>query len=307
MDTAQALPAGALGLRAFAKLNLHLEVLRRRPDGYHDVETVLQSVGLFDTLHLVPRPSGLKLLCDAPGVPADATNLCMRAAQALLAARGLGEPPRGVRIDLYKTIPVAAGFGGGSADAAAALVGLNRFWGLGLSEAELVHLAAGLGSDVPFCVRGGTALCRGRGDRLTPLPQLPTTCFLLVFPGIPIRSEWSYSSLSMGLTRRPHALSIDQLKSILARYPEAARGFYNRLEDAVCPANPLIAEICSRLLQSGARVAMMSGSGSGIFAAFRSRVAAEKARRDLHRTDWRMPIVESVPRGVEIFAAAAAD
>ena len=301
MDTPEALPPRALGVRARAKINLHLEVLRRRPDGFHEVETVLQSVGLHDTLHLVPRPQGVSLLCDAPEVPSGDANLCMRAAHALLAAENLEAPPRGVRLDLYKSIPVAAGFGGGSADAAAALVGLNRFWNLRLPPERLQEIAASVGTDVPFCVRGGTALAHGRGERLLALPQLPRTTFLLVFPALPISAEWAYSQLNMGLTRRPHALSIDQLKSIVARYPEAARGFYNRLEDAVCPAYPQLAEISSRLLTSGASVAMMSGSGSGLFAAFRTRKGAERARRELGRSDWRMPIVESATTGIEFF------
>ena len=302
MDLPAVLPAGALGARAYAKVNLYLEVLRRRPDGYHSIETVLQSVGLYDTIHFVPRPSGLGLLCDAPGVPTDGTNLCLRAAHALLETGQLSGPPRGVRIDLYKYIPVAAGFGGGSADAAATLVGLNEFWRLGLDREALARLAAGLGSDVPFCLQGGTALARGRGERLVPLPPLRRTVFLLVFTGIPVSTAWAYENLRMGLTRRSHAISMDQLKSILARFPQSAQGFSNRLEDAVCPAQPIIAELTSRLLELGASVALMSGSGSGVFAAFRSRALAEEARQRLDRTDWRMPIVESVQKGVELFA-----
>jgi 4-diphosphocytidyl-2-C-methyl-D-erythritol kinase len=290
-----------VGARAYAKINLHLEVLRRRPDGYHDVETVLQSVALHDTIHFVPRPAGISLLCDAPGVPTDDTNLCLRAAAALLRAAGREGPPRGVRIDLYKRIPVAAGFGGGSADAAAALVGLDAFWGLGLGAERLAGLAAGLGTDVAFCLEGGTKLARGRGDRLVALPALRKTWFLLVFPGIPVSSGWAYEQLHMGLTRRAHALSMDQLRSILARYPEGARGLYNRLEDAVCPAHPAVAEIASRLLRYGATIALMSGSGSGVFGAFASAAAAEAARRRLARDDWRMPVVESVQKGVELF------
>ena len=305
MDTPLALPAGALGLRAFAKVNLYLEVLRRRPDGYHDVETVLQSVGLHDTLHLVPRPEGITLLCDAPDLPRGEDNLCLRAARELAAAAGGTAALAGVRIDLYKEIPVASGCGGGSADAAAVLVGLNQFWGLGLGVEELQRIATRIGADVAFCVQGGTALGRGRGDRLVPLPPLPHTWFLLVFPGIPLRSEWAYSNLRMGLTRRPHALSMDQLKSILARYPDAAQSFRNRLEDAVCPVHPRVAEISSRLLHAGAPVAMMTGSGSGVFAAFRTRAAADRARRALGRSDWRMPIVPSVARGVELFGPTA--
>ena len=301
MDIAEALPPGALGARAFAKINLHLEVLRRRPDGYHDIETVMQTVGLYDTLHFVPRPRGISLLCDSPGVPTDDSNLCLRAAAALLKVAGLGAPPRGVRIDLYKRIPAAAGFGGGSADAAATLVALDDFWGLHLEPEQLAAAAAEVGSDVSFCLRGGTALARGRGDRLTPLPALRHTTFLLVIPGVPVAAAWAYENLRMGLTRRAHTLSMDQLKTILARYPDGAQGLYNRLQDAVCPAHPVVAEISSRLLHTGAVVALMSGSGSGIFAAFRSVRAAESARRKLDRSDWRMPIVASQSKGVELF------
>jgi 4-diphosphocytidyl-2-C-methyl-D-erythritol kinase len=301
MDIPAALPTGALGARANAKINLHLEVLRRRPDGYHDIETVMQSVALHDTIHFVPRPSGIHLLTDAPGVPADETNLCLRAAHALLAAAGRTEPPKGVRIDLYKSIPVSAGYGGGSADAAATLVALDEFWELGLGVERLAEIGAELGSDVAFCVRGGTALARGRGEQIVPLPDLRKTVFLLVFPDIPIRSGWAYEQLRMGLTRRSHTLSMGQLKSILTRYPDAASVFYNRLEDAVCPTQPVIAEITSRLLRSGASTALMSGSGSGVFAAFKTVRAAESARRRLERSDWRTPIVESSSVGVELF------
>jgi 4-diphosphocytidyl-2-C-methyl-D-erythritol kinase len=301
MDIPEALPPGALGARAFAKINLHLEVLRRRPDGYHEIETVMQSVGLYDTLHFVPRPRGLSLLCDTPGIPGDDSNLCMRAAVALLAAAGLETPPRGVRIDLYKRIPAAAGFGGGSADAAATLVGLNDFWGLRLEPEQLEAAAASIGSDVVFCLRGGTALARGRGEKLVMLPNLHPTTFLLVFPGVPVAAAWAYENLRMGLTRRAHTLSMDQLKTILARYPDGAQGLYNRLQDAVCPAHPVVAEITTRLAAAGAVVALMSGSGSGVFAAFRNVRAAESARRRLDRSDWRMPIVASQSKGVELF------
>jgi 4-diphosphocytidyl-2-C-methyl-D-erythritol kinase len=301
MDVPVALPAGALGARAYAKINLHLEVLRRRPDGYHEIETVMQTVGLFDVLHFVPRPTGITLLCDAPGVPTDERNLCMQAARALLHAAELEAPPRGVRIDLYKKIPVSAGFAGGSADAAATLVALDEFWGLELGSERLRALAVALGSDVAYCLEGGTVLARGRGEKLTQLPPVRRTVFLLVFPGVAVASGWAYEQLRMGLTRRSHALSMDQLKSILTRYPEGARGLYNRLEDAVGPVHPVVPEIISSLLRNGATTALMSGSGSGVFGAFKNLRAAENARRRLARTDWRMPIVESHQGGVDLF------
>jgi 4-diphosphocytidyl-2-C-methyl-D-erythritol kinase len=303
MDRPQALPRGALGLRAHAKINLHLEVLRQRPDGWHSIETVFQSVGLHDTLHVVPRPgSGISMLCDEPSLSTDSDNLCLRAAHALLTAAGLEAPPVGVRLDLYKRIPIAAGFAGGSADAAATLVGLNRLWKLSFDDARLVDIAAGLGSDVGFCIRGGTAWGSGRGEHLDRLPDLPETVFLLVFPKIPVSAAWAYAHLNMGLTRRPRTLSMDRLKTILAQYPKAASAFTNRLEDAVAPAYPKVGEITAWLLQLGASVAMMSGSGSGIFGVFPNREAARAARQEMRRSDWPMWVVTSKRRGVEFFS-----
>jgi 4-diphosphocytidyl-2-C-methyl-D-erythritol kinase len=207
-----------------------------------------------------------------------------------------------VRLDLYKRIPIAAGFAGGSADAAATLLALNRLWKLGFDDARLATIGARLGSDVPFCLRGGTAYGSGRGEQLDSLPHLPETTFLLVFPKFPISAEWAYSQLNMGLTRRPRTLSMDRLKTILTQYPKAAQVFHNRLEDAVAPAHPRVAEITFQLLQSGASVAMMSGSGSGIYGVFADRHAAQVARAELGRTDWPSWVVHSQRKGVEFFS-----
>jgi 4-diphosphocytidyl-2-C-methyl-D-erythritol kinase len=301
MDTPLALPTGAIGLRAFAKINLHLEVLRLRPDGWHSIETVFQSVGLFDTLHLVPRPAGISMLCDSKHLSVDEDNLCLRAARALLEEAGLEEPPVGVRIDLYKRIPVAAGFAGGSADAAATLMGLNRLWKLKFDAERLAAVGARLGSDVVFCLRGGTAFGTGRGDHLETLTDLPETIFLLVYPKIAISAEWAYQQLNMGLTRRPRTLSMNRLKTILARYQSAARVFYNRLEDAVVPTHPRVAEVTDQLIECGATYAMMSGSGSGVFGVFPDRATAEAARGEIGRLDWPRRVVTSRTKGVEFF------
>jgi 4-diphosphocytidyl-2-C-methyl-D-erythritol kinase len=242
------------------------------------------------------------MLCDSPELPTDENNLCLRAAHALLTEAKLSEPPVGVRLDLYKRIPIAAGFAGGSADAAATLLALNRLWKLGFDDARLATIGARLGSDVPFCLRGGTAYGSGRGEQLDSLPHLPETTFLLVFPKFPISAEWAYSQLNMGLTRRPRTLSMDRLKTILTQYPKAAQVFHNRLEDAVAPAHPRVAEITFQLLQSGASVAMMSGSGSGIYGVFADRHAAQVARAELGRTDWPSWVVHSQRKGVEFFS-----
>ena len=164
-------------LKAYAKVNLTLEVVGRRDDGYHNVETVLQTVDLADTV-VIGEADGLAVECDEPGLSGE-SNLAWKAAATL--AEWAGIVPQ-ARIRIEKGIPVASGLGGGSADAAATLVGLNRLWGLGLSLAELKKVAARLGSDVPFLLTGGTALGTGRGDEITPLPQLPVLEMLLVVP-----------------------------------------------------------------------------------------------------------------------------
>ncbi|MCY4556001.1 MAG: 4-(cytidine 5'-diphospho)-2-C-methyl-D-erythritol kinase [Chloroflexi bacterium] len=166
-----------LTLKAYAKVNLTLEVLGKRDDGYHNVATILQTVDLADTLE-INHADELAVECDEPGLSGD-RNLAWKAAEAL--AERVGISPR-AHIRIEKKIPAAAGLGGGSADAAATLVGLNRWWGLGRSREELADVAAGLGSDVPFLLTGGTALGSGRGDEISPLPALPAMDMLLVVP-----------------------------------------------------------------------------------------------------------------------------
>ncbi len=171
-------------IMAYAKVNLTLEVIGKREDGYHNVATILQTVDLGDTV-VIDEADGLAVECDEPGLSGE-SNLAWKAAAAL--AERVGIVPR-VHIRIEKGIPVASGLGGGSADAAATLVGLNRLWGLGLSGEELAGVAAGLGSDVPFLLKGGTALGTGRGDEITPLPQLPVSEMLLVVPAESIEAK----------------------------------------------------------------------------------------------------------------------
>ena len=171
-------------IMAYAKVNLTLEVIGKREDGYHNVATILQTVDLGDTV-VIDEADGLAVECDEPDLSGE-SNLAWKAAAAL--AERVGIVPR-VHIRIEKGIPVASGLGGGSADAAATLVGLNRLWGLGLSGEELAGVAAGLGSDVPFLLKGGTALGTGRGDEITPLPQLPVSEMLLVVPAESIEAK----------------------------------------------------------------------------------------------------------------------
>ena len=259
-------------LRCNAKVNLHLRVLGRRSDGYHDIETVFHSISLADTLVIARRKSGFTISCDTSEVPADETNLALVAAKKLL-----GESRGGVHISLEKRIPVSAGLGGGSADAAASLVGVNELYNLGLSDEELAGVAAEVGSDVAFVLAGGCALGEGRGERLRRLKCLPRLPLVIVAPPIAISTRWAYESLRTGLTSgggRGNILTdalrtgaVWSLKTLL----------YNDFDDLVFARYPLVASVKEGLLESGAAGALMSGSGPAVFGIFEKEGDAERS------------------------------
>ncbi|OAT82945.1 4-(cytidine 5'-diphospho)-2-C-methyl-D-erythritol kinase [Desulfotomaculum copahuensis] len=252
-----------LELAAHAKINLSLDIKGRRADGYHELETVMQSIALHDRLVFSAAADGaISLECDSGEVPAGPENLVYRAALLL---RENTRCRRGVRISLAKRIPVAAGLGGGSADAAAALAGLNRFWNLGLPPAVLCSLAAVLGADVPFCLRGGTALARGKGELLTPLPALPAMGVVLAKPPFGVSTARVYAAYD----QRPAGPGPDtaaMLAAIEQRDPAAvARCLGNVLEPVTASLHPVINDIRRALLRAGAMNALMSGSGPAVF------------------------------------------
>lgn len=298
-------PVGrALSLRAPAKVNLHLEVLRQRHDGYHDIETILQAVGLFDRLRVElveERPGGepdISLTVDGMqgDVPADASNLAWRAARHFCRETGVSGD---LRIHLTKEIPAAAGLGGGSSDAAAVLVACDELFGTGLETSRIERLGAELGSDVPFFVRGGTALGRGRGTVLTSLPPVRTGRFLIVKPDLELQTQDVYGRLKMGLTVNSAKANIQVIKSILARFPQKTWPGFNRLEDVVLPAQPALQRLVLRLRQL-APVAMLSGSGSAVFAVFPGgRDLAEQAG-EFEQTGLFVRTVAPHPGGVEV-------
>lgn len=258
--------------KAPAKVNLHLEVLRRRHDGYHEVETVLQAVSIFDELSvtLVEEYAGgapdIELTVDAEqDIPADETNLCWQAAE--LFCEKTGRSGRLV-MHLEKGIPAMAGLGGGSSDAAAVLMACDRLFGTKLEPAQLEKMGAELGADVPFFVRGGTALGRGTGATLTALPSVRTGQFLIVKPDLELSTADVYGNLKMGLTVNSSKASIGVIKPILARFPQKTWPGFNRLEEAVLPQQPLLQRLVLQLREA-APVAMLSGSGSAVVAVFR--------------------------------------
>jgi len=275
-----------VAIRAHAKINLCLKITGRRPDGYHDLSTVVQSVSLADTLTVEERQSGLSLEVDDPAVPADRSNLVWMAAEQLAALQPTAV--RGVHIRLEKRIPAGAGLGGGSSDAAACLVALNRLWNLALPVADLVPLAARLGSDVPYFLQGGTALLSGRGTDVTALPDLPKRPILLVYPGVPLTSREVYARVRAPLTQGLKTASMTHFGPIADSEVEAWMHSGNDLVPHARRLCPVIGLIEEYLLAAGAAAVAMTGSGSVVFGVFRSAARLEEAARSLARPGWRV-------------------
>jgi len=271
-----------LELRAAAKVNLALEVLGKRPDGYHEIATVMLAVDLHDRLMLETAPT-ISFRSDDPGLPSDDRNLVVRAAGLLREAAGV---EAGASIELKKRIPVAAGLGGGSSDAAATLWGLNRLWGLGWSRARLMALAVTLGMDVPFFLGNGPAVATGRGDHLEPLGRMGGYALVLVNPRMGLSTREVYERVPMnwrgdtaGTTRMVEALRMRSAARL-------AGALTNHLERIVEPLLPAVGRIKAALLAAGALGAMMSGSGPTVFGVARSLDHARQIRRRVNRADW---------------------
>lgn len=260
------------------KVNLLLNILGQRPDGFHELETVLQPVNFCDTLIFERGGNAIQLSCTDPALPVDSRNLVFRAAELFFIA---GRIPRGVKIRLKKNIPLAAGLGGGSGNAATTLLALNELFGWPLSPEKLQELAASLGSDVPFFLQAGPALATGRGEQIQPLepfPALTGRAFLLIHPGFGIATPWAYRNLA----RFPEALNgrkgrAQQLISRLQAgdMKSAAAEFYNSLEAPALDKFPVLALFQEFLRENGALAALMSGSGSTTFAVVESVSAGE--------------------------------
>jgi 4-diphosphocytidyl-2-C-methyl-D-erythritol kinase len=270
-----------LTLTASAKVNLALEVLGKRTDGYHELATVMQTVDLADRLVLEDADE-LALTTMSPQVPANSGNLAMRAAVAL---REAAKVDRGVRIRLDKRIPVAAGLGGGSSDAAAVLVGLNRLWGLRWPGARLAEVAETLGMDVPFFLRGGVALGTGRGERLTPLAGMQMA-LVLVNPGTSLSTAAVYGRVTPAMYSdgaRAGAVAA----ALRSRKPaRVAATLYNGLEAAATGAGSDLARMRAALVAAGALGAAMSGSGPTVFGVARSFEQARQIRARVARASW---------------------
>ncbi len=269
-------------LRTSAKVNLALEVLGKRGDGYHEIATVLQAVDLFDRLKLEAADT-LSLHTDDPDLPTDDGNLVIRAARLLQKAAGV---EAGARIRLIKRIPVAAGLGGGSSDAAATLWGLHRLWRLRWPKARLQELAVELGMDVPFFLGSGRAVARGRGERLTVLPGGGGYALVLVNPRVPLSTREVYGRVPEGWRAEPTGTErvIEALRT--RNVTKIAAALTNNLERVVEPVLPVIGRMKAALLAAGALGAIMSGSGPTVFGMARSLDHARQIRTRVSRAGW---------------------
>lgn len=266
-------------LEAPAKINWFLSILNRREDGYHNIVSLMQCVDFFDTL-LFEESDTLDVISDIPGLPAE-KNLIFRAA---LLMRTVSDRTVGARITLHKNIPLAAGLGGGSSDAACTLVGLNRLWDMGLSTETLSDLGAQIGSDVPFFVASIYALVEGRGEFITPMKDAPEVALLLVNPGIAVSTAWAYQASQIGLTKKSIDIKLF-CQSLDKKEFDTLQYFHeNDLEAPVIKAYPEIGKIKTRLLAQGALMAAMSGSGSTVFGVFRTIEEAQRASEDMGTT-----------------------
>ncbi|MFA5322460.1 MAG: 4-(cytidine 5'-diphospho)-2-C-methyl-D-erythritol kinase [Smithella sp.] len=253
-----------------AKINLFLRVLRKRTDGYHDIFSLMQKITLYDELSFVSRPQGIILNCPGTNLPTDDNNLVVRAARAIF---DYCQYSNGIEITLVKKIPMTAGLGGGSSDAATTLIALNEICSFKLKKSELIKIGSKIGADVPFFIFGNTALASGIGDKLKHLRNLPQLNLVLIKPDFGLSTKMVYENLNLRLTRGKNNYSIRRLLKL----GDIVQVLQNDLESFSLEIHPELADLKNVLLRHGALGALMSGSGPTVFGIFRSSREAKKA------------------------------
>ena len=286
----------AVSIRAHAKINLDLRVLGTRADGFHELRTVFQALALHDVLECIPRPGPFAIECDTAGVPLDRSNLIWKAAQALWRSLRRDGDVRDIVVRLQKRIPLQAGLGGGSADAAAALLGLARAWGVQLQPSQFTDVAATLGADVPFFLSGGTALGLGRGDEVYPLADLPRHWIVLLIPGFGVSTAEAYGWYD-GERELGRGQAVREPQYVPGPWPSRAAQMINDLEAPIARHYPEIEQMKLALRRAGALAAAMSGSGSTVFGLFQKPREASHAVDRLSGVGWRVLLTESLGRG----------
>lgn len=262
-------------LRALAKINLGLDVLRKREDGYHELRMIMQTINMYDQLDIeISKTPGIKITTNLPFIPVNESNLVYKAAKLLMDEF---QVEQGITVDLQKFIPVAAGMAGGSSDAAATMIGVNRLFGLGLSVKELMERGMKIGADVPYCLLRGTALAEGIGDKLRALPACPDCYVLIGKPAISVSTKFVYENLHANeLEYHPE---IDKMLDAIQWHNlnKIADCMGNVLETVTIPHYPVIQKIKDHMKEHGALNAMMSGSGPTVFGLFDDKATAENA------------------------------
>jgi 4-diphosphocytidyl-2-C-methyl-D-erythritol kinase len=281
----------SISLKAYAKINLSIDITGKRPDGYHDVKMIMQTIALHDIVTLEVRDSGIEIECNRPGIPTGADNIAYKAASLLMKEYNID---RGVCINITKNIPVAAGLAGGSADAAAVLKGMNSLFSLDLGEDELIAAGKQVGADVPFCIKGGTMLAQGIGEMLTELDFFSKVDIVLVKPGIEVSTAWVYKNLDLSrVSFRPDTnmliKAISNKDTVLV-----AQNMKNVLESVTIEEYKAIKDIKEELIRLGALGSMMSGSGPSVFGIFEDRAKAEYAYERLKGEEWDCFLTETL-------------
>lgn len=283
-------------LRALAKINLGLDVTGKRPDGYHEVRMIMQNIQMFDQLEIErSEQPGIRIETNLSFLPCNENNLVYKAADLLMKEFDIRE---GLDVKLSKFIPVAAGMAGGSSDAAAVMVGVNRMFQLGLSVRELMERGVKIGADVPYCIMRGTALAEGIGEKLTKLPPMPFCYVLIGKPGINVSTKFVYGNLD--LKKIEHHPDIDGIRQAIEQkdLKGIASRMGNVLELVTCPAYPVIDDIKNLMIREGALNAMMSGSGPTVFGLFEDKDTAQKAYETLRDSGLtRQTFLTTVPEG----------
>lgn len=279
---------GATRLYAPAKVNFRLDVLKKRPDGYHELRMIMQRIDLCDEIEIsIRQVSGISLSCNLPYIPLDRRNIVWRAAEEFLLLAGMNI---GIHVNIHKRIPVGAGLGGGSSDAATTLMGLNDLLGTGFTDQQLMSVGLKLGADVPFFIFKKAAVAEGIGEKLRPLEDIPQLWLLLVNPAIHVSTSWAYQNLN--LTSEKVAAKLPFLYKSAA---DVGSILENDLESVTVRRYPLIAEIKERLMAAGADGALMSGSGSTVFGVFAGEEAAKSTLASLSFNNrWFTAVVPTI-------------
>ena len=262
-------------INSYSKINLTLNILSRREDGYHEIETIIQSINLADQVIITKEKEGIKIKCNHPEVPVNANSLAYRSAEKIINRYGI---KKGVKIEIEKKIPLASGLAGGSANSATILIGINKLFSLNLSNEDLRGIGEELGMDVPFFIQNGTALAYQRGEKLIPLSSInPPLWMIILNPGFNISTNWAYNNLDLDSIKREKNNTKAMLKALKeGKSQEIAKNLFNSFESLIIKKYPEVGRIKNRLIEEGVLSALMSGSGPTVFGITQNKEEALK-------------------------------